>query len=278
MSINMDVVGKKMEPIPFAYDEDRVILYALGIGAGVDELGFVYEKNLKVFPTFAVAPFMPALFNFIPKIKLNLQAVLHGEQKIVFHKTIPPSATIYTSTLCETIYDKGDKGAVVTVRFETCDENGEPIFENTAVIIDRSAGNFGGDSGPKSDHIAPPEGKEPDFHIEYGTSLNQGALYRLSGDKNPLHIEPEFAMKAGFDRPILHGLCSFGYAGRAVLHSVCGSDPSRLKAFSARFMNVVFPGDKLIVEGWKVRNGIYIIQVKNQNGKLVLGNALAETV
>ena len=139
--------------------------------------------------------------------------------------------------------------------FETRDENGDLLFENKAVVVDRSAGNFGGDRGPKSEIVVPPERREPDFQVEYTTTKDQCALYRLSGDKNPLHIDPEFAGKGGFDRPILQGLCSFGFSGRAILHSVCGSDPARFKSFSVRFMNVVYPGDTLITEGWKTDTG-----------------------
>ncbi|OGR12546.1 MAG: hypothetical protein A2097_15225 [Desulfobacula sp. GWF2_41_7] len=112
--------------------------------------------------------------------------------------------------------------------------------------------------------------------MEYAIPINQAALYRLSGDKNPLHIDPGFAKKGGFDRPILQGLCSFGYAGRAILHSICGSDPSRLKSFSARFMNVVFAGDTLITEGWKAAGDSYIVRTINQHGRIILGSAIAE--
>jgi acyl dehydratase len=203
--------------------------------------------------------------------------VLHGEQKILLHRPIPTKGTVYTASICDSIYDKGDNGAVVNVTIETRDENGDLLFENKSVIMDRSGGNFGGDRGPKAQPIIPPEDREPVFRTEYKTTQEQAALYRLSGDKNPLHIDPDFAKKAGFDRPILHGLCSFGFAGRAVLHSLCGSDPQRLKSFGARFMNVVYPGDSLITEGWEAEEkGSYIIRTTNQDGKVILGNAMAE--
>jgi acyl dehydratase len=276
MALNLDIIGKQLESEPFTYTEDQVILYALGIGAGVKELDFVYEKSLKVLPTFAVIPFMPTLLNvFVPQSGLNLFKVLHGEHQIVLHKPIPSSGTVNTTTICDSVYDKGDKGALVNVRFETRDEAGDLVFENRAVIVDRSAGNFGGDRGPKTEPITPPEGREPDFRVSHTVPVDQVALYRLSGDKNPLHIDPAFAKKGGFDRPILHGLCTVGYAGRAILHSVCGSDPNRLKSFSLRFVNVVYPGDTLITEGWKSDDNQYIIQTINQDGKQILGNAIA---
>lgn len=278
MAINTDVIGRKTEPVPFTYNQDTVILYALGIGAGVDELDFVYEKNLKVFPTFAVIPFMfiPENLSIGKQANLNMLKVLHGEQKIILHKPIPTSGTVYTSSICDSIYDKGDKGAVVNVTIETRDAQGDLLFENKSVVVDRSGGNFGGGRGPKADPIKPPEGKKPDFRSEYITTKDQAALYRLSGDKNPLHVDPEFAEKAGFDRPILHGLCSFGIAGRAILHNLCQSDPGRLKSFGVRFMNVVYPGDTLITQGWQTQEkGQFVIQTTNQDGKIILGNSLA---
>lgn len=277
MGINLDMIGKKTEAVPFTYNEDTVILYALGIGAGVEALDFVYEKSLKVFPTFAVIPFMPAFMTSMQKAEINLFALLHGEQKIILHQPIPARGTVYTASVIDSVYDKGDKGATLNITIETRDEQGGLLFENKTVLVDRSAGNFGGERGPKTEPINPPEGKEPDFRAEYATSKDQAALYRLSGDKNPLHIEPEFAKKAGFDRPILHGLCSFGFAGRAIVHNLCGNDPARLKSFGARFMNVVYPGEELITEGWKTeQEGRYIIRTTNREGRVILGNAEAE--
>ncbi len=276
MALNLEVIGKKMGPSTFAYNEDTVILYALGIGAGVGELDFVYEKELKVFPTFAVMPLISTLAPFARAVKLNWQAVLHGEHRIVLHRPIPTEGTLLTWVECSSIYDKGDKGAIMNVHFETRDEKGEMLFENHAVILDRSGGNFDGERGPLTERIEPPAGKRPDFHWEDATSMDQAVLYRLSGDRNPLHVDPDFAGKGGVERPILHGLCTFGFAGRAILHSVCGSEPSCLKSFSSRFLDVVYPGDILITEGWKMDSGRYVVRTRNQHGRLVLGNAFAE--
>jgi acyl dehydratase len=276
MALNLEVIGKKTGPSTFTYNTDTVILYALGIGSGVGELDFVYENKLKVFPTFAVMPIFPALGPFAKEVNLNWHAVLHGEHGIVLHRPIPTSGILQTWVECLSIYDKGDKGALLNVRFETRDEKGEMLFENHAVILDRSGGNFGGENGPVPERIEPPAGKRPDFQWEDVTSLDQSVLYRLSGDKNPLHIDPDFAKKVGLERPILHGLCTFGFAGRAMLHSVCGSDSSRLKSFSSRFLDVAYPGDVLITEGWKMEPGRYVIRTRNQHGTVVLGNAVAE--
>jgi acyl dehydratase len=277
MGLNLSLVGKKSEPVSYTYDQYRVILYALGIGAGVDqELDFLYEKNLKVFPTFAVIPYFPALGQLMGNSGVNMFYVLHGEQRIVWHNPIPTSGTLQNVTTWTSVYDKGDKGAILNLDVETRDQGGNLLFENRAVIVDRSAGNFGGDRGPKAERIEPPGGRSPDFVQEYITSRDQAALYRLSGDYNPLHIDPEFAKMGGFDRPILHGLCTLGFTGRAILHNACGSDPARFKSFSCRFTGVVFPGDTLTIEGWKAEEGKYIIQTKTQDGRVVLGNAVAE--
>ena len=276
MAINTDIIGKEIKGEPFQYNEDTVILYALGIGAGAKDLDFVYEKQLKVYPTFAVIPFFPTLVPIATQANLNMFTVLHGEQRIILHSTIPTSGALVSSAVCSSIYDKGDKGAVVNIDIETRDDNGNLLFENKAVVMDRSGGNFGGDRGPKSEKIEPPAGKSPDFRMEQKTSPDQAAIYRLSGDKNPLHIDPEFAKMGGFDTPILHGLCSFGFAGRAILESLCNNDPSRFKAFGVRFTGVVFPGETLITEGWKTDDTHYIIQTQTQDGRVVLGNGMAE--
>ena len=277
MGLNFDVMGKKSAPAPYTYDHNQVILYALGIGAGVDEeLDFLYEKNLKVFPTFAVIPYFPAVGELMVDSGLNMFYVLHGEQKIILHAPIPTSGTLHSTAVWSSVYDKGDKGAILNMEVETRDDAGNLIFENKMVAVDRSAGNFGGDRGPKAEKLEPPAGADPAFHVEYVTSRDQAALYRLSGDYNPLHIEPDFAKMGGFDRPILHGLCTYGYTGRAILRSVCGGDPTRLKSFSARFMGVVFPGDTLIIDGWKLEEGKYLVQTKTQDGRVVMGNSIAE--
>ena len=276
MALDMKVIDEKFGPIEYSYNQDQVILYALGIGAGVDELDFVYEKNLLVFPTFAVAPLIGGIFHFIKMAGVNLKGLLHGEQKVILHQPIPTSGTFNTTGCCRSIYDKGDKGALFTVDFETRDQNGELLFTNILVGWDRTAGNFGGEPGPKAEKIVVPD-EEPFFQKEYKTSPDQAALYRLSGDKNPLHIDPEFAKLGGLDKPILHGLCTYGFAGRAILHGVCGGDPARFKSFSARFTGMVYPGETLITNGWRVGDNKYVIQTITGDGRLVLGNAEAET-
>lgn len=277
MPLRFDLVGKPSDPVPFNYTRDDVILYALGIGAGVaGELDFLYEKNLKVFPTFAVVPLSVQGWDYPARIGMDMFHVLHGEQKIELHGTIPPEGTLTSVRTLEAIYDKGDSGALAHTSVATRDDRGDLLFVNRSMIFDRSAGNFGGNRGPRPEKVSPPEGRSPDFHVEYATSPNQAALYRLSGDKNPLHIEPEFARSGGLDRPIMHGLCTLGFAGRAVLHSLCAGDPARLKSISVRFTGVVFPGETLVTEGWELGSGSYAVETRTGDGRLVLGNGKVE--
>ena len=275
MTLNLDIIGKRYEAEPFTYNTDDVILYALGIGAGLNELDFIYEKNLKVFPSFMFP--MDIILKMYKDVGTTSMPI-HGEQKIIAYKPLPAPGTIYPSLYIESIYDKGDKGAILNFVAEVKDETDQLIVKSLFTIIDRNAGNFGGDRGPKPEKFHPPDDKKPDFSITYATSENQAALYRLGGDKNPLHIDPEIAKKLGFDRPILHGMCTYGFAVRGILHSLCQNDLSRFKSFAARFMGAVIPGDTLIIEGWKIDKGKYIIQVKTQEGKVVLGNSLAEII
>jgi 3-hydroxyacyl-CoA dehydrogenase/3a,7a,12a-trihydroxy-5b-cholest-24-enoyl-CoA hydratase len=201
--------------------------------------------------------------------------VLHGEQSIDLKATIPTSGKLSTSAKIGAIYDKGS-GAVVVIDSETKDDGGALLFANQSSIFIRGAGGFGGERGPSaSSKNVPPEAK-PDHTVEYQTSTDQAALYRLSGDRNPLHIDPEFAKMGGFDRPILHGLCTFGHVGRAILHSVCGSDPARFKGFEVRFSGVVFPGETIVTDLWKESDNRYLVQAKTkERSEAVIANAAA---
>jgi acyl dehydratase len=267
------VVGKKLQSMTFEYTDRDVMLYALGVGAGVGELGFTFEKELKVLPTFAVVPAFPALAGMVGVLQVNPVMLLHGEQRIELHKPIPASGKLTTTPTIRAIYDKGS-GALIVVDAETVDEQGELLFLNTFGAFVRGEGGFGGDRGPSGARNVPPE-REPDAVVEMTTLPQQALIYRLSGDRNPLHADPDFAKMAGFDRPILHGLCTFGHVGRAILHEFCDGQPERLKDLDARFSGVVFPGDTIITEMWKEDGGKIIVRAKTQEGTVVLGNAAA---
>lgn len=273
MAIDLSLVGQKLPPTTFEYDDRDVMLYALGVGAGTDELQYVFERGLKVIPTFGVVPAFPALMSLVTVGKINPVMLLHGEQRIEVKKPFPVAAKVTTVGTVRAIYDKG-RGALVVTDAETTDEAGEVICVNTFGAFIRGEGGFGGERGPSGPRNVPPE-RPPDEVVEMETLPQQAAIYRLSGDRNPLHIDPSFAKMAGYDQPILHGLCSFGHVARAVIQKYCGGDPDRLKALDVRFSGVVLPGDKIITEMWKESDTEIILQAKTQRGEVVLSNAAA---
>jgi acyl dehydratase len=276
MPFDMSKVGKKLGAVTHSYGERDLILYALGVGAGRDELQFTYERDLKALPTFAVIPSFPAMMNLGGAMDVNPAMVLHGEQRIELQAPIPTSGTITTTPTIKAIYDKV-KGAVVVVETDSVDSKGKLIFRNTSSIFVRGEGGFGGDRGPSGARNVPPD-RKPDKSISWKTSPDQALLYRLSGDMNPLHADPDFAKMGGYDTPILHGLCTYGYAGRAVLKAFCDNDPARFKSFEVRFSGVVFPGETITTDMWQVEPGKVVLTAKTERGEAVLSNAAAEVV
>lgn len=262
--------GIELPPTTFEYDERDVMLYAVGVGA--PELEFVYERGLKVLPTFAVIPAFPAMMGLTAAVEVNPVMVLHGEQRIKLHKPIPVKGRLTTAGKVSGVYDKS-KGALVVVEAETKDEQGEVLFVNTSGVFVRGAGGFGGERGPEAGN-KPPD-RAPDKTVEMQTLPIQAIIYRLSGDRNPLHVDPAFAKMAGYDTPILHGLCTMGHVGRAVLATYCDNDPARLTGIEVRFSGVVFPGDSIITEMWDEGGGRIVIQAKTQRGEVVISNAAA---
>jgi acyl dehydratase len=269
--LTAEVVGLELPPTAFEYEERDVMLYGLGVGA--TELDFVFERNLKALPTFAVIPAFPGMIGLTQSVEINPVMLLHGEQGFTIKKTIPVKGTLTTSGKVTGVYDKG-KGALATLEMETKDEQGELLFVNTSGIFVRGAGGFGGERGPQPGND-PPD-RAPDKTVDMATLPIQAMIYRLSGDRNPLHADPAFAKMAGYDRPILHGLCTFGHAGRAVLAEYCENDPSRFVGLSVRFTGVVFPGDTITTEMWDEGGGKIIVQAKTQEGRVVIGNAAAQ--
>jgi len=271
--IDLSVIGKKTEPVVFEYTWRDVVLYALGVGATADELSLVYENapgGLKVLPSFCVVPAMRAFPKCGDDIEWSL--MLHGEQTIRLYHPIPPAGKLIQSGVITDIFDKG-KGAVFHAKITGEAEDGTHIYDAHWAIFYLGAGGFGGDPGPKAEPIVPPEGLPPDFSFSCKVAENQAALYRLSGDLNPLHLDPAAAKRGGFDRPILHGLCTFGFATRALIKGPLDGDVKRLKEFKARFSSSVYPGDTLTTEGWQTDRG-YIVRARTEN-TVVLSNALA---
>lgn len=269
-----------------SYDEKDVMLYALGVGMGRDpldehELSFVYENNgLKVVPTFASvinrgeAP--PSQQRMPQKSEINFALVVDGERRITFHKPLPPKCTVVSDERYVDILDKGEgKGAVlIQERVSRDHATGDKLFTIVTSIFARGDGGFGGTphGGPELHTI--PE-RAPDLVKECDTRPDQAFLYALSGDRNPLHRDPAFAKLVGFPRPILHGLCSYGTACRAVLETVAQYQPERVTQFDVRFSKPVFPGETLVVEMWQDGSTIsYRASVKERPGTVVLNNGL----
>lgn len=273
MPIDLSYIGKKLDPVTYTYGERDVMLYALGVGCGREELPFTYEKDLKVLPTFAVIASFPAMMNLGGALRVNPVMVLHGEQAIALKAPIPTRGTLTTTPTVTAVYDKG-KGAVVVVETDTLNEKGTLLFHNTAAIFIRGEGGFGGERGPSGARNVPPD-RKPDKTVAYTTLPQQALIYRLSGDLNPLHADPDFAKLGGFDVPILHGLCSYGLAGRAVLSAFGGNDPARMRGFEVRFAGVVFPGETLTTDMWDVGGGRIVLTARTERGE-ALSSAAAE--
>ena len=261
----------------YSYTKDDVILYHLGVGAGVpatdsNELEYTYEKELKVLPSFGVIPTFGSMGSLgaVPGLEFNFAMLLHGEQDIIVHQPIPSEATITNSGKVAEIWDKG-KAALLVMQVDTKDDAGKPLFTNRFSLFLRGEGGFGGESGPKVGNQAPE--REPDGVIEQATLDQQALLYRLSGDKNPLHADPEFAKMAGFDRPIIHGLCSYGVVCKAIVDHVLGGDVSQVARYQARFAGVGFPGETYKVSYWKEGDRILIAAHSKERETPIITNA-----
>jgi len=274
-------LGAELPALDYEYNQSKLILYALGVGAGADpdDLKFCYENppGLSALPTFGVIPPFPALMGMLgaPGVDINLMMLLHGEQYLEIRKQpTPTGGKLTTKPKIANIYDKG-KGALIELEAETTDETGEVVYYNVFGTFIRGEGGFGGEKGPAAGN-EPPD-RPPDKIVEAPTHPEQALLYRLSGDINPLHADPGFAAMAGFDKPILHGLCSFGFAGRAILKEYCDNDPEKFKSVKVRFTRHVFPGETIVTEMWDEGGGKILFQVrtKERPEETAIGNALA---
>ena len=270
-AINSELVGLTSDPTPVTWSQRDVMLYALAVGAKpVQELDFVYEaKGPKVLPTFAVIPGLNVMGSIMSRVQFNLAMLLHGEQKITLHRPIPASGSATGVGKIVEVWDKG-KAAVIGVECVVSDGDG-PLFTTHATLFIRGAGGFGGERGASRQVLLQPE-REPDFVVEDITREEQAALYRLTGDRNPIHIDPDFAKFGGFEQPFLHGLCTYGFAGRAALSALCDGDPARFLSMSGRFSDQVYMGDAIVTKIWKVEEGKALMQVETQRGNVVLNH------
>ena len=271
-------LGATLPTAPAAWSQDDIILYHLGLGAGwanpadPAELRYTYEQDLVVLPTYGVIPVFGTLGGLlgVPGLEFNPMLLLHGEQDLEVHKPIPTSAKVTSEGVVEGLYDKG-KAALLVLRTETRDDTDELLFTNRFSLFLRGEGGFGGDPGPKAGNVPPERG--PDHVIASPTLPQQALLYRLSGDKNPLHADPAFAAMAGFDRPILHGLCTYGVVCKAVVDTVLGGDVARVARWSARFAGVVFPGETIRTSVWVEGDRLLVTATTEERGEPVLSNA-----
>jgi acyl dehydratase len=257
------------------YTRDDVILYQLGIGAGVaptepNELDYVYEKSLKVLPSFATVARSGAgasLFD-VPALKFDPRLLLHGEQDVEIHRPLPPEAELTGRSRIADVFDKG-KAALVVVEVVASDAAG-PLFTNRMSLFLRGEGGFGGPRGPEVGNE--PHDRAPDGVVVSQTLPQQALLYRLCGDKNPLHADPEFAKAGGFERPILHGLCSYGIVCKAVVDGALGGDPTRVARWQARFRGVAFPGESYETRFWREGERILVEAWSQERGQIILSN------
>jgi acyl dehydratase len=273
MPIHHDVVGAEGAPVVHSWTSKDALLYAVGVGAGVDELAFTTENShdvpQRVLPTMAavigagVSGAISAIGSF------DFAMLVHGEQSFVQHREIPVEGSLTATGKIVGIYDKGS-GAVVAVEGECVDNaTGETLLTVGSAIFIRGEGGWGGDRGPSGDRNAAPD-RAADALVSYRVRPDQALTYRLSGDRNPLHSDPWFAALAGFDRPILHGLCTYGFTGRALLHTMCDSDPANFRSMEGRFASPVYPGEELTIEMWKEGAGECIFQTRGEDGRIVL--------
>jgi acyl dehydratase len=279
MALDHSLVGVTSDPVEKTWDSKDVMLYALGLGAGADdplqELEFTTENTtgveLKVLPTYAVLAAQGRggrKFGDFDPAKL-----VHAEQGFELHAPLPVDGRVSITSAITGMYDKG-KGALVTTEAKAVDaETGKHLITSRSGVFIVGEGGFGGDRGPADTWVAP-EG-EPDHVVRYQTRPDQALIYRLSGDRNPLHADPEFAARGGFPRPILHGLCTYGFTGRALLHALTDSDPDRFDSMYGRFSRPVMPGDELVTSIWRDGDGSALFRTATGDGTVVIDRGRA---
>lgn len=265
MALNPDAVGAVGDVRTMSWTSKEALLYAVGIGAGQADLPFTTENTKDiaqvVFPTFAVvagAGTTSPGASAMSKIgSFNFALLVHGSQAVTLHRPIPVEAQATTQDKVVAMYDKG-KAAVVVMENEVKLASGEPLWSTRSSVFIRGEGGWGGDRGPSGPQNEPPADTDPHHVVTMQTSPDQAFVYRLSGDRNPLHTDPSFAAIGGFDRPILHGLCTYGFTGRALLGELCGNDVTKFHHIEGRFSSPVMPGDALTVRIWRTEDGVAV--------------------
>lgn len=277
-------VGSELPGTTFSWDQDDLILYNLAVGAGdppedPGELRYSYEGNLVAVPAFGTIPPFSMMMSLgsVPGLDLDLSKILHGDQSLAIHRAIPTSGTVVQTGHVIDVYDRGRGALVVLEVASVLEKTGETLFTNRSGVYVRGEGGFGGEAGP-SFGGEPPADRDPDHVVESPTLPQQALLYRMaSGDKNPLHADPAFAAFAGFDRPILHGLCTYGVVLKAVIETALGGEAERVGEYRARFTGHVFPGETLATSIWETDEGLVVETVAKERGTKVLGNGVVGT-
>lgn len=275
-----EILSLKSDDFSATYGDRETMLYALGVGMGADpmntaELPFVYENGLKALPTMATVIAWGA-GGLAGRMGINYLMVVHGEQKLEIHKPLPTEARIKAAVSVIGAYDKGkDKGAVIYTETVIRDAtSGEKLATLISSTFARGDGGFGGPSeGAPEPHPTPARPHDKELALQ--TRPDQALIYRLSGDRNPLHSDPGVAKMAGFPRPILHGLCSYGVACRAILQTFCDYDPARIQHFDVRFSSPVFPGETIVTKMWKDGDVISFECAVAERGVTVIKNGRA---
>ena len=269
--------------IEHTYTARDTMLYALGLGCSGDpldenQLRFVYEGRLQALPSMSVVLGYPGFWIGDPATGADWKKVLHGEQVIEIFKPLPTAATVIGKSRVTGLFDKGkDKGAVLVSERDVVDKStGDVLCRLTSTTMLRGDGGFGGPSGPlPAPHPLPD--RASDLTVSIATLPQAALIYRLSGDYNPLHADPVVARSGGFEKPILHGLCTFGVICRALLDAVCGNDPSKLRKMQVRFSAPVFPGETIVTEFWREAGGVVSFRAKvKERDLVVINNGRAE--
>lgn len=267
--LNGDLVGLTTDPVDVSWNFKDAQLYALGVGAKVaDDLNYLYEgQGPDVIPSFGAIAGNTPLSKVYKLVDIDHTKLLHGEQAITLHRPLSPNTKAKAIGKVVNVWDKR-KAAILEVEGEVADDDGV-IFTTKASLFIRGAGGFGGERGPSSAKDISPD-RPPDFEASEQVTLEQAALYRLTGDLNPLHIEPEFAKQAGFDRPILHGMSTYGMGCRVAIQSLLEGNLARLKSYRGRMTGVVYPGDVLTIKIWKRTSNEAFVAIQARGDQSVL--------
>jgi acyl dehydratase len=279
MSLDHSLVGVAGEPRERSWTSKDALLYAVGVGAGLGDplrdLQFTTENSegieQQVLPTYGVL-----LAQAGPGRSLgdfDRAMLVHAEQYVELHRPLPVEGTVRTSASVTGIYDKGSGALVESESIAVDAITGEPVITSRTSTFIRGEGGFGGERGSSAPWQLPD--REPDHRVVEQTRPEQALIYRLSGDRNPLHADPKFAARGGFSRPILHGLCTYGFTGRVLLHELCDSDPARFRSMSGRFSAPVLPGDSLVISIWRDGNGGAAFQTAREDGTVVIDRGRA---